>query len=110
MFKFEGIDDIGSAEDFVGCWIVLPAEQAEKLPESTYFDHDLIGCRVQDTQGNELGTVSEILRIAGNNQLIVKDLDREYMIPAVKSICLRVDVDNKQIIVDPPEGLMDLGE
>ncbi len=108
VLKFAGIDSISSAEKFVGCWVVIPAEQAVPLPEDTYFDHDLIGCSVRDTHGNEFGVVSDILRIAGNSQLVVKDSSREYLIPVVKDICIQISIERKQIIVNPPEGLMDL--
>jgi len=108
VLKFAGIDSISSAEDYVDCWVVIPADQAVTLPEGTYFDHDLVGCSVRDLQGNGLGIVSEILRIAGNNQLVVKDSDRECLIPVVDCICVEIDIKNKQITVDPPEGLLDL--
>ena len=110
VLKFAGIDSISSAEQYIGCWVVIPTEQAVQLPEGTYFDHDLIGCSVQDVNGNQLGIVSDILRIAGNNQLVVKDLSREFLIPAVEEICIRISIEEKQIIVDPPDGLMDLGK
>ncbi len=108
VLKLEGVDDISSAERYVGCWVVIPADQAVRLPEGTYYDHDLVGCSVVDTRGNQLGVVSEILHIAGNSQLVVKDMDHEYLIPAVEDICIRISVEAKQILVDPPEGLMDL--
>jgi len=110
VLKFAGVDDISAAEAYVGCWVQIPAEQAMKLPEGTYFDHDLIGCSVQDTRGNNLGVVEEVLRIAGNSQLVVKVHDRECLIPAVDSICIRISIKEKQILIDPPEGLMDLGK
>ena len=110
VLKFEGIDSIDSAEKVKGCWVVIPSDQAVKLPEGTYFDHDLIGCAVSDIRGNRLGIVAEILHIAGNNQLVVKDSNREYLIPVAESICIKIDIKGKQIIVDPPEGLMDLDE
>jgi 16S rRNA processing protein RimM len=108
VLKFFGIDDISSAEALVGCWIQIPSEQAMKLPEGTYFDHDLVGCSVQDTRGNHLGVVDGVLRIAGNNQLVIKGCGREYLIPAVESICIRISIAEKKILIDPPEGLMDL--
>lgn len=109
VLKLAGIDSINAAKDLAGCWISIPADQAVALPEGTYFDHDLVGCCVRDIRGNGLGIVTGILRIAGNNQLIVKDLNKEYLIPVVDSICVEIDIDSKQITVDPPEGLMDLG-
>ncbi len=108
ILKFVGFDTTSSAEELVGCLVQIPREQAVRLPAGTYFDHDLVGCSVEDTHGNNLGVVEEILRISGNNQLVVKDRDREYLIPAVASICKQISIDKKRILVDPPEGLMDL--
>jgi ribosomal 30S subunit maturation factor RimM len=37
-------------------------------------------------------------------------MDREVLIPAVESICVRISPEEKQILIDPPEGLMDLSK
>jgi len=110
VFKLAGIDTIDSSEQLVGCWVEVPAEQAVPLPEGTYFDHDLVGCRVVDVQNNDLGTVTDILRIAGNNQLVVRGPAGEYLVPVTQSICTRICVEDKVIVADLPEGLMDLGK
>lgn len=111
VLKFAGVDTIDDAEPFVGCWVVVPVEQAVQLPEGTYFDHDLVGCAVQDVHRAEVGTVTEVLRIAGNTQLVVRSSGgdgREYLIPAVASICVKIAIPEKQIVIDPPDGLLDL--
>ena len=110
VLKFAGVDSISSAEAYVGCWVEVPLDQAMPLPEGTYYDHDLIGCSVQDIRGNLIGDVIEVLHIAGNSQLVVRHLDQELLIPAVESICVRISTKEKQILVDPPEGLMDLAK
>jgi 16S rRNA processing protein RimM len=108
VLKFAGIDTISSAEDLAGCWVLIPAEKAISLPKGSYFDHDLIGCSVSDVHGNKFGLVEEVLHIGDNSLLVVKDSDREHLIPVAESICTRISVEEKSIIVDPPEGLMDL--
>jgi len=108
VLKFAGVDSISSAEPFRGYWVEIPADQAMPLPEGSYFDHDLIGCAVQDLSRNRVGIVSEVLHFAGNGQLVVKNLDREFLIPAVESICVKISIRDKQIVIDPPEGLLDL--
>ncbi|MDR1726571.1 MAG: ribosome maturation factor RimM [Acidobacteriota bacterium] len=112
VLKFAGVDTIGDAEAFAGCWVEVPIEQAVPLPESTYFDHDLVGCAVEDAGGVRVGTVSEVLHIADNAQLVIRKEDsadgREHLIPAAASICVKIDVVGKRITIDPPEGLMEL--
>jgi 16S rRNA processing protein RimM len=108
VLKFSGVDSISSAEEYVGDWVVVPADQAVPLPEGTYFDHDLVGCMVQDVHGNRLGVVQEVLHIAGNDLLTVSNGKKEYLIPAAARFCKEISIQGKQILVDLPEGLMDL--
>jgi 16S rRNA processing protein RimM len=110
VLKFAGVDSISSAEAYAGNWVVIPSDQAVPLPEGTYFDHDLVGCTVQDIHANRLGVVQEVLHIAGNSLLAVNNAGKEYLIPAVESFCKQISVKEKQILVDLPEGLMDLGK
>jgi 16S rRNA processing protein RimM len=110
VLKFAGVDTISAAEELVGAWVGVPVEEAVPLPEGTYFDHDLAGCLVRDPQGRKLGTVVEVLRISGNNQLVVRGDCGEFLIPAAEPICKSVSISGKEIIVDLPEGLMDLNK
>jgi 16S rRNA processing protein RimM len=110
VMKFAGVDSISAAEDWVGCWVVIPADRAIELPEGAYFDHDLIGCIIQDARGNSMGVVNDILHIEGNSQLVVRNDNSEYLIPAVGNICIHISIKEKKIKVDLPEGLMDLSK
>ena len=110
VLKFEGVNTISDAEDWVGCWVTVPSDQVVELPEGTYFNHDLVGCSVICLDGTPIGTVSEVLDIENNSQLVVRGGGREYLVPAVKSICVEVSISDKRITIDPPEGLMDLGK
>jgi 16S rRNA processing protein RimM len=87
---------------------MIPADQAAELPRGTYFNHDLVGCVVSGLDGTLIGTVSKVLDIAGNAQLVVRGGGREHLIPAAKDICVEISIPDKRIVVDPPEGLMDL--
>ncbi len=108
VLKFEGVDSISEAEALTGSWVIVAAEAAVALPEGTYFDHQLVGCRVIDGAGVALGEVVEVLRIAGNHQLVVAAEGWEFLVPAVDRICRQVDVGNRQIVVDLPDGIVDL--
>jgi 16S rRNA processing protein RimM len=110
VLKFSGVNSISSAEEYVGRWVVIPADQAMPLPEGVYYDHDLVGCTVQDFQGNSLGIVQEVHHIAGNNLLAVSNGEKEYLVPAVESICKQISIQEKRILVELPEGLMDLSK
>jgi 16S rRNA processing protein RimM len=102
------VNSISQAEALVGAWVQLEAARAVALPEGTYFDHELVGCRVVDASGANLGTVVEILRIPGNHQLVVRGDRGEYLIPANGDACREVSIAERRIVADLPEGLMDL--
>ncbi len=105
VLKFGSVDSIGDAEKLAGAWIEIEAEQELPLPEGTYWDHDLIGCTLRDRGGKILGVVGDVMRIAGNSQLVVRDGGREFLVPVVAAICLEISVVRKEILVDLPEGL-----
>jgi 16S rRNA processing protein RimM len=110
VLKLSGTNSIAEAEALAGAWIEIEIDQAVSLPEGTYFDHDLIGCVLYNADGEELGTVSDILHIPGNDQLVVQGKRQEIMIPARSDICREVSVERKRISVDLPEGLIDLNK
>ena len=108
VFKFAGVETIPDAQRLVGAWVQVDAREAVELPEGTYFDHDLIGCEVVTVTGERVGTVRDVMRLAGNHQLVVQGVSGEFMVPATDAICQAVLVKEKRIVVDLPEGLIDL--
>jgi 16S rRNA processing protein RimM len=110
VLKFRGIDSISDAETLSGSWIEIESDLAVPLPEGTYWDHDLIGCALVNDLGENLGTVADVLRIAGNDQLVVRGSHGEYMVPLVATICREIRISRKEIRVDLPAGLMDLNQ
>ncbi len=110
VLKFAGTDSISSAERLIGAWVKVELGNAVTLPEGTYFDHDLIGCAVRSQEGEDLGTVTEVLRISGNNQLVIAGKRGEFMLPAASEFCREVSIAKKRILVDLPEGLIDLNK
>jgi 16S rRNA processing protein RimM len=108
VLKLAGFDSIEASERLAGTWVEVASEEAVALPEGTYFDHDLVGCRVLDLGGGEVGTVTEVLRFAGNHQLVVQTPLGECLIPARGEICRQVSIERKEIVVELPEGLIDL--
>jgi 16S rRNA processing protein RimM len=106
VLKFVGIDTVDQAEPLRGIEICVPEEDAVELESGVYFDWQLAGCRVKTTDGREIGKVRELMRTGGTELLVVEGV-REYLIPFAGSICVEVDVENKLIHIDPPEGLLE---
>jgi 16S rRNA processing protein RimM len=109
IFKFQGVDTISDAEKLAGAEVAIPFEQRATLDEDEVYQSDVIGCEVLDAAGRSLGVVSDFQETGGTPLLEVKTPSgRELLIPFANSICTKIDLENKQIVVNPPEGLLDL--
>ena len=108
VLKIEGYDDVDAAKELVGLEFAVPESERVPLPADHYYDWELEGCTV--TAGDEsIGQVKSVLRTGGAEILVVTDSDgKERMIPLVDSIVVEIDPERKTIVVDPPEGLLDL--
>ena len=109
IFKFQGVDTISDAEKLAGAEVSIPFEQRAALKEDEVYQSDLVGCEVFDATGRSLGLVSDFQETGGTPLLEVKTPEgRELLIPFANSICTGIDLENKRIIVNLPEGLLDL--
>ena len=81
-----------------------------ELAEDEFYDWELAGCRVETIGGEHLGSVREVLRTGGVEVLVVESAagaGRDYLLPLAEEICVEIDVENKLVRVDPPEGLLE---
>lgn len=106
ILKFQGVDSISEAEKLSGAEVRIPAEQRAPLEPGEYFQTDLIGCDVIDSQtGSSLGRVTSWDDSGGPGLLVVEG---GLMIPFARSICIEIDPAARRILVALPEGLKDL--
>ncbi len=109
VLKFAGYDTIESASELVGYQLGVPEAERVRLSADEFYDWELEGCVVENPNGARLGEVREVIRTGGVEILAVKvEGQEDILIPLVGSIVLKVDVPQKRIVVDPPDGLLDL--
>ena len=107
VLKFAGFDSIESADTLRNVEVCIPESDVAELDEDEFFDWQLEGCEVETIDGEKIGSVLELLRTGGTEVLVVKGSEKEYLIPFAEAICVEVDIENKRIRIDPPEGLLD---
>lgn len=106
ILKFKGIDDINEVEKYRGKDLLISRENAVKLEEGEFFIYDLIDSVVVTEEGEDLGTLVEIMTTGANDVYVVKTPDgKELLIPSIKECILDVDVENKKILVHLLNGL-----
>ena len=96
--KLEGVDDRDEAECLRGCSLYIDRAHAVPLPEGRYYISDLIGMRVEDETGAELGRLSDVMQAGGNDVYEVAG-GRTFRFPALKRVLKSVDVENGVYVV-----------
>lgn len=107
ILKFAGFDSIETAESLRGVEVCVPESEAIELDTDEFFDWELTDCEVETIEGEKIGVVKELMRTGGTEILVVTGAEKEYLIPFAETICVEVDVENKLIRVDLPDGLLD---
>jgi len=106
LASFKEIPDRNTAELFSKKAIQVRREDLVELPEGRYYIFDIIGLEVQDTMGNVLGTVTDVLQPGANDVYVVsKDGEPDQLFAAIEEVVKDIDVENKLMIVDPPEWI-----
>ncbi len=105
ILKFEGIDDIDSASELVGYDVCIERNQLMPLEAHRYYQHDLVGCLLQTTEGLLYGTVVEVLGGPGQYLLKVRSDAKDLLVPFADSYFQKIDVQGKLLICNLPDGL-----
>lgn len=103
-----GVETMNDAEALAGAELRIPTARLASLPENTFYRHDLVGCRVETREGVVIGTVESVEGTLDRSRLVVAGMAGEVLVPLVSEICTSIDVPGKRIVVDPPEGLIEL--
>ena len=103
-----GITDRNDAERLRGHYLFREVSELEPLGDGEFFHHQLLGMKVQTNIGTVVGEVTEVYELDPNDILCVQGHEGEIMIPFSKEIVLQVNADEKCIVIDPPDGLLDL--
>jgi 16S rRNA processing protein RimM len=104
----EEIADRTSAERFRGVQLAVALEELPALADNEYFLHDLIGLRVEDEEGRDLGSVREVYDGPADPLLAVTVEGRDRFIPFRREFVADVDLEAGVLRVTVPDGLLDL--
>lgn len=111
LVAFAGVADRSAAEALRGVLLVADSASCGATGEEEWWDHDLVGLAAVTVAGEHLGEVVEVLHPPGPDLLVVHrggEEGRELLVPFVATVVPEVDVAAGRLVVDPPEGLLDL--
>lgn len=109
LVAFEGVADAESARALQDGELSVPASAAAPAPEGFFYSHEVAGWECVDASGRRLGVAAGLEKAPGSPMLVVTRADgSEALVPFVHGIVVEVDRGRRRIVLDPPEGLMDL--
>ncbi len=104
----EGVDGREAAEALRGRLVQALVKNLAPLAEGEYYQYELVGCRVEDSEGRVLGVVKGIWETGADVLIVVDEASqREHLIPAAPEFLREVDVAARRITVDVPPGLLE---
>lgn len=95
-----------AAQHLQGGLIQVEVKDRMPLPKGSFFQSEFIGVDVFLENGCLLGRISDIIETGSNDVFVVRDAQRESLIPALQKIVLELDLDKKKMVIDSSKGLV----
>jgi len=112
IIKFQGINTRNNAEQLIKSKILVKTDKLPKLNKEEFHLLELINLKVKTLENNELKVIGRVINVENekNNLLIIELFknQKKVLIPFVKEIVTLVDIKNNFLIINPPNGLLEL--
>ena len=101
IIRFDDYTTREGAQKLTGKLMRVDKSKAAPLAEGEYYTFDIIGLEVSELNGSKVGIVTEVLKTGSNDVFVTKSDDgREILIPALKRVIKKIDIQNKSILID----------
>ena len=108
LLKLAGLSSLEEAEKLRGAEILVRKDPVGNGNDEEYYWHELIGLSVYLDRGKYLGTLKQILPTGSNDIYVVREGEKEYLIPAIHDVVKEIDLAGQRMIICEMEGLLDL--
>ena len=103
IFKFRGVDSLAEAESLKGKTLFIKVSEYDKI---NLISRDLIGWDMITDLNKNIGKLIDVMWLPGNDVYIIKNGEKEYLIPIIDEIIKKLDYERKQIIIHTIDGLL----
>ena len=107
VMKFDGIETEEAANTLREQFLFVRKDEMLRPKKGSYLVDDLLGAEVITDEGISVGVVKDVLRMQANDVWSVWNGTREILIPAVKSIVRKVNIQEKKVVIHAMEGLLE---
>ncbi|MGD0710318.1 MAG: ribosome maturation factor RimM [Bacteroidales bacterium] len=108
IIKFHDIDNAAKAQQYLKCNVFIPLSDLPKPKKKEITFKDLVGFKVVDDTYGDIGEVSHVMEMPQQLILEIKKGTIEILIPANENIIHKIDKKKKTILIDAPDGLIDI--
>lgn len=107
ILKFKGVNNINDIEKYKGRDLWIPREEGQELEEDEYYIADLLGMSVVLEDGQEFGTLKDVMETGANDVYIIDSAEHgEVLLPAIKECILDVDLEKNIMTIHLMKGLI----
>lgn len=109
LLTFKGVEDRDQAENLRGMEIFVREADLPESGDDEVYMYELEGMSVELEDGTVVGTISNFILAPGQETWVISSTEgKEILFPAVEEFVLSVDLDAEKVVVEPPEGLLDI--
>jgi 16S rRNA processing protein RimM len=108
LIKLRGVDGIDNARKWVGATVCVDPDVLEPLEPGQYYHYQVVGLEVYVLSGERIGVITRVWSTPGGELYVVQGAKKEHLVPAVKEIVEKVDFAAGRVIINPPDGLLDI--
>ena len=106
--RLEGVSRREDVQPLIGLLVTALPDLLPELPEGEFYWYQLVGCRVESAQGEDVGIVREIWETGAHDVLLVEDPDGvRRWVPTAEALLEKIDLDARQIVVADVPGLLE---
>jgi 16S rRNA processing protein RimM len=103
-----GVADRDAATALRGRSVLGDASRLAPLEAGEFYWYQLVGCRVEGTDGTPLGTVQELWETGAHDVLVVEDpAGRRQLFSTARELMPEVDLASRRIVVEILPGMLD---
>ena len=106
--RFEDVESEEEADKIIGCPVYLPLKMLPKLSGNKFYFHEVIGFEVEDKRYGIVGVIQSINDSTAQTLFEVLNGDVEILIPMIDHFLVKIDRENKKVLMDLPEGLVEM--
>ena len=106
--QFEDVDSEEEADSIINCDVYLPLSMLPKLSGNKFYFHEVIGFEIEDKRLGVFGKIVSINDTSAQPLFEVINGNVEILIPMIDQFLVKIDRENKKVIMDLPEGLVEM--